>query len=473
MRWRLPPSRCRFLVFLLLWCAGTRAGELDRLLADLERMRAEMDVPALALTLVDRDGTIWSGAMGVADRASGRRASETTTFRIGSITKLFTALALQLAEQDGALDLETPLRALVPDAPVENPWEATHPLRIAHLLEHTAGLPDMSREEFDSTEPLPLRTALAWRARDRRTLWPPGLHHSYTNVGAGLAAVALETATGQTYEDFVEKRIFEPLEMRSATYFPDPETLAALATGYDADGTTAIPYWHVLYRAFGGINVRPADMGAPIRMLLNRGNHRGRQLLPAAAIERMERPETTLGARAGLRFGYGLGNYTWLHRGVLFHGHGGDGDGYLARLGYSREAGLGYFLVINVFRNADLRRLQRRVEEYIVGDTIVPEPPAFALSAKMLAGFAGDYEAAVWRFARPEGTALRIEIDLGEVYVWRRGKRQRLIPVGEALFRYEGETLATCVIVPYGDRIYFQDEHGSYVRVRRAPASIE
>jgi CubicO group peptidase (beta-lactamase class C family) len=473
MTWRVPPLWSRLLGFVLLLPSAPKAGELDRLLADLERMRAEMDVPALALTLVDRDGTIWSGAMGMADRASGRRADSDTIFRIGSVTKLFTALALEIAQQDGMLDLESPLRALVPDAPVENPWEATHPLRIVHLLEHTAGLPDMSREEFDSRDPLPLRTALAWKAGERRAQWPPGLHHSYTNVGAGLAALALETATGQDYEEFVRQRIFEPLEMRSARFFPDAETLTALATGYDADGVTVIPYWHVLYRAFGAINVRPAEMGALLRMLLNRGSYRGRRLLTATAVERMERPETTLGARVGLRFGYGLGNYTWLHRGVLFHGHGGDGDGYLARLGYSTKQGHGYFIVINVFRNPDLARLQRRVEDYIAGDTAVPEPPLFALPAEALAAIAGEYEAATWRFARTGGVALRVGIDRDGIFVQRGSTRRRLIPVGESLFRYERETLATCAIVPYGDRIYFQDETGSYVRVRGAPTSIE
>lgn len=449
------------------------AEELSQLLGDLEAMRMEMDVPALALTLADAEGTTWTGVMGVADLASGRPADATTMFRIGSVTKLFTALALLIAEEDKALALDEPLRDVVPGAPFDNRWESTHPLRIVHLLEHTAGLPDLSREEFDVQVPMPLREALAWRAADRRTLWPPGLHHSYTNAGAGLAALALETATGTTYEDFVAQRIFAPLGMRSAGFRPDPETLAALATGYDADGTTPIPYWHMLYRAFGAINLRPAETGPIITLLLNRGTYRGQRLLSESAVARMEQPRTTLAARAGLRYGYGLGNYTWLHRGVLFHGHGGDGDGYLARLGYSPEARRGYFIVINVFRNADVRRFQRRVEDYIVGDTAVAEPRPFSLPVEALSGFAGDYEAAAWRFARPEDVALRIEVDGDEIFVQRRGTRRRLIPVSEALFRYEGETLATCAVVSYGDRTYFQDEDGSYVRVRGTTASIE
>jgi CubicO group peptidase (beta-lactamase class C family) len=476
MRRCVPRATVAWLPLALLIAASPQAAaaeELSRLLEDLEAMRVEMDVPALALTLADNEGTIWAGAMGVADRASGRPADATTMFRIGSVTKLFTALALLIAEEDKVLALDMPLREVVPAAPFENRWEATHPLRIVHLLEHTAGLPDLSREEFDVQAPMPLREALAWKAADRRTLWPPGLHHSYTNAGAGLAALALETATGTAYENFVAQRIFAPLGMHSAGFRPDPETLAALATGYDTDGKTPIPYWHMLYRAFGAINLRPAEIGPLLALLLSRGTYHGQRLLDETSVVRMEQPRTTLAARAGLKYGYGLGNYTWLHRGLLFHGHGGDGDGYLARLGYSPAARRGYFIVINVFRNADLRRLQRRVEDYIAGNASNPEPPPFNVPAEALSGIAGDYEAAAWRFAPPGDVALRIEIERGGIFVRRGNTRRRLIPVSEALFRYERETLATCAIVSHDGRTYFQDEDGSYVRVRDTAASIE
>ena len=478
MTFRVPwLSSPLLLILLLVFARGVGAAEeLDRLRADLERLRVEMDVPALALTLVDRDGTLWTGAMGIADRASGRPADSATMFRIGSITKLFTALALLVADADGNLDIDRPLREIVPNPPVVNPWEGTHPLRVVHLLEHTAGLPDLSREEFDAPAPMPLRQALAWKAADRRTLWPPGLHCSYTNAGAGLAALALETATGQDYEDFVRRRIFAPLGMRSAGFTPSPETLAALATGYDSNGTTVIPYWHMLYRAFGAINVRPADMAAPIQLLLNRGEFHGVRLLPASAVDRMERPGTTLAARAGLTYGYGLGNYTWLRRGVLFHGHGGDGDGYVSRLGYSTERGIGYFLVINVFRNRDLSRLQQRIEDYIAGDGDVSEPPVHVLDRAALEAIAGDYQAVTRRF--PGGPQagdrpLRIELDADRLEVLRGNERRRLVPVSDTLFRYEGETIATSAIVPYEGHLYFQDDGGSYVRWPGAPDEVD
>lgn len=443
---------------------------IDDLIMRLEETRVQRDIPAVALTLVAPDSVLWSGTLGIADQASGRRADETTLFRIGSITKMFTALALLIAHEDGRLDLDAPATSIAPDLPMHNPWQNTHPVRVAHLLEHTAGLPDMSREEFDHNEPMELRAALAWKATERRALWPPGLHHSYSNVGPGLAAYVLERATGQRYEDFVQRRIFEPLGMRSAGFFADVRMLKNLATGYDADSATVIPYWHVLYRAFGAISALPSDLTPFIQMLLNRGVYRGVRLVSAAAIDRMETPRTTLAADSGLRYGYALGNYTWLRRGVLFHGHGGDGDGYLARLGYSRERGLGYFLVINVYRNGDLNRLRHLVEDFIAGDASNQAPPTYQVPAERLREYAGVYEAVTWRFP-PAGAStvgrerIRIRVAGPGLRIDRGSADRSLIPVNDRHFHYADESVATTAFISYEGRIYFQDDDGNYVKI--------
>ncbi|MBI2970216.1 MAG: hypothetical protein HYY36_05695, partial [Gammaproteobacteria bacterium] len=177
---------------------------------------------------------------------------------------------------------------------------------------------------------------------------------------------------------------------------------------------------------------------------------------------------TTLAARGGLRYGYGLGSYAWLHRGVLFHGHGGDADGYLSRLGYSRERGLGYFVVINVFRKRDLDRIQRIIEEYIATGIDVPEPPVHGPGAHLLSRYAGEYQAATSRFQdmdeRAQGTA-SIRVAGTTLIIERDGSSRSLIPVNDRHFRYQGETVATSAFVMDGGSLYFQDESGNYVKV--------
>lgn len=443
---------------------------LDQLLEDIEAARQMLDIPAIGLTLVDKDHILWSGTFGIADRASNKPATKETVFRIGSITKTFTALAALILVDEGKLALDDKLHDIAPDLAIKNAWRQTHPVRIAHLLEHTAGLTDLTQQEFDFNEPFTLAEALR-RGPARAVQWPPGRHHSYTNVGPGLLSYVIEKRAGLTYEDFVRERIFEPLGMASAGFYPDEQTMAHLATGYDTDGKTPIPYWHMTFRAFGAINVRPADMAPFLQLLLNKGRHGDRTLLPAALIERMETPATTLAAASGLRFGYGPGLYSSLRNGHVFYGHGGDGDGYLARYGYNREADLAYFVVINVFRGNDLLKIRHLIEDFIIHDLPPPVLAAISLTAEEMKELAGAYDTVTWRFpaagpATGNRQPIRVAVERDKLVLKKQNDRpQTLVPVTRRHFRFEDEPVATMAFVRDGEGgLYLQGEFGNYRR---------
>ena len=462
------------LSLLLILCAAAAtpsARPVGKLVAELERLAVEHEVPAFGFALVEGDATLWAGARGIIDHVSGAEVGPETVFRIGSITKAFTALALLLAADDGAVALETPLAERMDNTLFTNPWAPAHPIRLVHLLEHTTGFADLSMEEMYHNDPTPiaLERALRFRAENRRALWRPGLHFSYSNAGAGLAAHVLEQSTGQQFEDFVRERVFAPLKMHSATLLLDARTRALLATGYDSDGVTPIPYWHMLFRAFGAINSTPHDMASFVKVMLGSGEVHGRRLLPAASIARMEQPTTTLAARAGLTFGYGLGLYSWYRRGHLFHGHGGDGDGYLAHFGYNRAADMGYFVVITRFNHPPLEAMRNRIEDFIIAGREPRAVPQVALSPAAVERITGDYERATYRFppsAAVRVRRLRIAADQGALYsIDADGDKAALIAVGAGLFRRADAGGATIALVTdEQQRLVFQGDGGNYVR---------
>lgn len=450
--------------------AGQSSGP-DQLLIRAEEIRREFDIPALALIVVDKDGVVAHGTLGLADKENRKEATPNTLFRIGSITKSFTALATLLLAEEGVLSLEDKYFYIAPEFEIKNRWRETHPIRIAHLLEHTAGLPDLTRKEFDFNQPLSLEEALDFRQQPRRAEWPPGKHHSYTNAGAGYVAYVIEKKSGMTYEEFVTERIFRPLGMDSAGFFPGKDTRGRLATGYDSDGTTVIPYWHMLFRAFGAINLEPGDMAPFLRMLLNYGEHNGRQLINPEWIKRMERSMTTLAARDGLAYGYGLGNYTWLRHGHLFHGHGGDGDGYLARYGYNREANKAYFVVINVFRHRDITAMRHLLEDYIVQSLEPVEKPAVNSTPEQRRRFAGRYRQVTQRFRFESVEYIKIHDDGESLYLDRGAdNRRRLVPVNRNHFRFEEESTATMAFVTgESDDLFLQGGFGNYKKTNDNP----
>jgi len=448
--------------------------QLETLSSNIDAIRLKHHVPAVAFILVSPDKVIYSNALGIRDRNTNQAATVNTLFRIGSITKAFTSLAMLKLQEQGKLSLSDPMSMYVNDAPLYNQWRKTHPVRIAHLLEHTSGLPDLTKAEFDSNDPAPLTTrqGLFFNKKPRHTRWPPGLHKSYTNVGAGYAAYVLEKVTGRRYEDFVKENIFAPLEMKKAGFFLDQKTRRELATGYDTDGESVIPYWHMILRPFGAINTTTREMGHFVQMLLNRGIYKGKRLLQEASIARMEKPETTLAARAGLEYGYGLGNYQHVHKGFLFHGHGGDGDGYLAHYAYNRYTNLGYFVVINAFKHDALNTIRDKIEDYIIADSKPPGAKTVSVPIADLKELTGTYQAVTYRFpgmSKAQVKRDQVRVILIDDILYSRtseGKRTQLIPVTAKLFRRVNDPVATIAFISYGNEMYLQGETGNYRRLK-------
>ncbi|MFT4583786.1 MAG: CubicO group peptidase (beta-lactamase class C family) [Gammaproteobacteria bacterium] len=386
--------------------------------------------------------------------------------RIGSITKTFTALATSILAEQNTLRLEQAVAALLARPPFDNPWANTNPVTIEQLLEHTAGLHDLSTKEFAFNTPVDLAKAFSVDPASRRIAWPPGSHSSYSNSGAGVVSAVIETVTGKHFADYVVEEIFEPLNMASATFVIKEDDRPRLATGYDRDGRTPIPYWHTLYPAFGGINVSVRDMIPFIQLFLNRGEQNGQVLLSRKAITRMEHPTTTLAARAGLTYGYGLGLYQFQHHGISFYGHGGDADGYLSFFAYSPQLQRGYFVVINAFVSEALTEMRMAIQDDLVGVRPVVKKDGVRLPSGQLALLSGEYLAVTTRFAGvSKRDRLIVIADDGLLYTSAlRGGRRQLIAEGPWVFRRVGESVATAAFIPCGDRIYLQGPVGNFER---------
>jgi len=474
-------NKCKQLCILFyLFCFTTpvfainQNKTLNTLDTSINKIRIRNNIAATAYVIVSGKKIIHSSVHGVSDKLTNRPATPNTTFRIGSITKSFTSLAILKLEQQGKISLKDDLLKHVSDAPLTNPWKNTNPVKIAHLLEHTSGLLDLTKKEmnYPGPEPLSLRQGLFFTNSYRKTIWPPGLHHSYSNAGAGYAAYALEKITGRNFEGYVEEEIFNPLDMKLASFNYDVAIKNKLATGYDTDGDTVIPYWHMTLKPFGAINATANGMANFVQMLINYGVYNNKIIFNKNLIRRMESPRTSLAATTGLEFGYGCGNYQYIHKGFLFHGHGGDGDGYLAHYAYNRDTDLGYFIVINAFNYQVLKKMRSKIEDYIIKDSNPPEiPTPIVLQKSHLKKFTGRYQAITHRF--PWDKIAEIKADQVLIYM-KNGSLQiklpgsasnKLLPVTKNHFRYIDEPVATTAFIFHNDSLYFQGEIGNYIRI--------
>jgi CubicO group peptidase (beta-lactamase class C family) len=433
------------------------AQSIQELQQQLEKILADTHTPGVSVAIVHRDGPEWIAGLGKADVAGNHAATADTLFRIGSTSKAFASLSILKLAAEGKLSLDDPVHNLIPEIWFENRWEATDPVRVVDLLEHTTGWDDMHLAEYaKDAKGMTLRQGLDYYQRSRVSRWRPGTRMAYCNSGPAVAAYIVEKLTGQRFEDYVTQNFFLPIGMKTATYFEQPSP--QLTTLYQADGKTPNPYWNILLRPAGAINASANDMAAYVRFYLNRGAVGGAQVVPAVFIDRMETPTRTWEAQQGLKAGYGLSNYTSIHDGFVYHGHNGGVNGGLTEMSYMPEYGVGYFYSINAGNGDAFGKIGDAIRAYVTRSLQrQPVPVAGPLPADAQQ-YAGWYEPAS---PRNQSTYFLDRMGLHRVH-FDRGNlvltnmigtiNQRFAPVAGEQFRYltdkdHAEPIATAALL--------------------------
>lgn len=460
-------ARC--LITTTLWAAAAVAQSpsadstrpLPRSVPELETRIGEIlrstRTPGVGLTLVSRDSVLYTGGLGVADRATKRPATGKTLFRIGSTSKAFAALSVLMLQEERKLTLTDPIRHHIPEIRFENRWETTDPVRIMHVLEHTSGFDDNSFKGYANSDPTPLtlRQGLDFDAATRVSRWRPGTRVSYCNTGPALAAYIVEKLEGKPFEQVVQERLFDPLGMTTATYmFPDT-TRFPVASLYQGGGSVPVPYWHVFIRPAGSINASAEDMAPYVRFLLNRGAVSGRQLLPTAAIERLERSEASLTATSGLALGYGLHIAQYADSaGFVWTGHDGGVNGGLTNMAYIPELGVGYAFMINSDNTDAYLEISRLLRDYLTRDATRPAlPPRGTMPSQARGVYAGWYRPDnpraqhLYFVERILGLSRVSVTDTALVISPVLGDQRRYVPVTGRLFRETREPVATLALI--------------------------
>jgi CubicO group peptidase (beta-lactamase class C family) len=175
---------------------------------------------------------------GYADIENQLHATERTVYRLGSLSKQFTAVAvLQLVDQ-GLIDLDTSIRRYLPDYP-----EVGEPITPRHLLNHTSGLVSYTAQsEYwkHMRDDLPQEDVLSWFA-SRQLAFPPGDHYSYSNSGYFVLGLIIERVSGEAFGEYVKRNILNPLKLE-ATYYDDGIVkIPNKAKGYERDAGELVP----------------------------------------------------------------------------------------------------------------------------------------------------------------------------------------------------------------------------------------
>lgn len=279
-------------------------------------------IPAVSVAVWVGGGTVWASAWGFADMENFTPATPGTVFRIGSISKPFTAVAALQLMEEGRLDLDAEIQRYVPSFPHKK-W----PVTVRQLLCHQAGIRNYGAGEFDSTRHYTnLRDAIQIFARDPLQQ-EPGTKYSYTTYGFNLAGAAVEAAAGEPFAERVKKRILEPAGIERMQTDDVYRIIPYRAHGYRTRSDGGLENCALTDTSNklpgGGWVATPADLVLFGRALLES------KLLRPETVEVMWTPQKLSNGEAT---GYGLGWGLYRQESLLVAEHSGTQQGIKSHL---------------------------------------------------------------------------------------------------------------------------------------------
>ncbi len=277
--------------------------------------------PGAAIIITKEGEELYKKGFGLASIEFNVPMKPEMIFRLGSMTKQFTAVSILLLEEQGKLSVNDDIRTHLPDYPTHGAI-----ITIENLLTNTSGIPCFRRfENRDEIERKYLTTDdILALFKDKPLEFNPGDRFSYSNSGYNLLGAIIESVSGMSYEDFVGKNIFQKLGMSNSFYDRPEEVIQNKISGYDKDSlgykladymTMCAPF------SAGGLRSNVIDLA-----LWNKAIHEG-ELLP---LERLEKAFIPFKLNSGELYPYGYGWFTHSSFGHKMYSHGGSINGFRA-----------------------------------------------------------------------------------------------------------------------------------------------
>lgn len=308
---------------------GEVAGRLG---AMIERERSQKDLAAVSVALVDSQGVVWAAGFG--EESPGVPATAETVYRVGSVSKLFTDIAIMQLAEAGELEIDAPVRRYLPEfAPA---GFANAPITLRQLMSHRSGLvrePPVGHY-FDDTGPTLAATVASLSGTP--LVYEPGTRTKYSNAGVAVAGHVLEATQGEPFAEYVKHAVLQPLGMANTAFAPDSAVAARLARaymwGFDR-GRFDAPGFELGMAPAGSMYSTVLDLALFMDAMFRRGEGMNARVLGSETLESMWEPQHATGYGLGFRVAERFGQ-RWL-------GHGGAIYGFSTQLAFLPDAKLG------------------------------------------------------------------------------------------------------------------------------------
>ncbi len=317
-------------------------GEARQLSAAVQPFAERNELAGAVMLVADKDRVLALESVGFADVENQKPMADDSIFWIASQSKPITAAAVMMLVDEAFISLDDAVEKHLPEFASQMVvaeksdsgdrvilQKPNRPITVRDILSHTSGLPFKSALE----EPTLDLYALSARVRSY-AMTPldhqPGTFYRYSNAGINTAARIIEVVSKESFEDFLDERLFGPLGMKDTTFWPSEEQLARIAKSYrpgpDKAGLEALEITQLHYplidrqRRFpmpaGGLFSTAEDIARFYQMLLNGGELNGKRYLSAAGVAQLTSKQTPDEIESGYGFGFAVSPSGWGHGGA-------------------------------------------------------------------------------------------------------------------------------------------------------------
>lgn len=438
---------------------------LQKVLARLDQFILQyMDsanVPGLAIAITDREQLLHVATYGYADLAARVPIKPDTLFKIASIGKSFTSIALLQQHEAGRLDLHTPGEHYLPWFQVQSRYKL---ITVHNLMSHTAGIITGSDLAPNSRyEPVALH--------ETETAFPPGKHFHYSNVGYKTLGFLLEDLLGQPYSNIIKSQIFEPLGMSATAPVITHETRKQIAVGYQRlydDRPTHVSHplvpatWVEYGMGDGSIASTPTAMAIYLRMLLNYGQGSQERILSKESFNLMTQRIIGNAPSEDIFYGYGL--HISEIDGFTHIGHGGGFIGFNSIMLGDLDNGLGVFASVNASSGVpyDLAVFTLKLLRAALHKQEIPPLPIIPNLTKVenAADYAGTYKAGEQEMKLVDaGEQLILHYESDRIILERREPDSFYVNHPDALFLLSFRRQENQVVEAFYGSDWYVNEH--------------
>lgn len=309
---------------------------------------AEREQPGLSIGIVHDQRLVWAKGYGFADLEKKIAATPATSYRIASISKLFTATALLQLRDAGKLGMDDAVAEHLDWFDVKSRFHDTPGITIWHLITHTSGLPRESPVPYWNTKQFPSREEMIAMLAKQEAVFAPETEWKYSNLALAIAGEVVQSVSGEPYAAYIEGKILKPLGMTATRVLPQPGQ-AGLAAGYlrRAAGQARQPeeFTHTKGIApAANLSSNVEDLAKFMMLQFRDGKPGGAQILRGATLREMQRIHWL---RPDWRGGSGLGFQIRRAGSQTRVGHGGSLGGYRTQIEFVPEDKLGVIVLTN------------------------------------------------------------------------------------------------------------------------------